>query len=203
VKHSTEELIHIAYRYFPRGIWETDPRYKLTEEYGRRKNARALASADYEIWRTLLRRIQARFPVEQYPGRIVEDRSLFMQSTTAGPVDRCFSGALSIRDRAPDAGEHEFGFAVSFVAPYYIVYIAREVRLEQPVGDRETRRDISFEPYPDELPFVQGIASEVEAIFPGYEAMPPGVGHVILPDVDVLDEFINVTLFDCLFNERR
>jgi hypothetical protein len=203
VKHSTEELIEIAYQYFPRGLWESDPRYQLTEEYGRRKAARERASADHEVWRTLLRHIQARFPVEQHPGRIVEDRSLFMKSTTAGPVDRCYSGALSILGRAPDAGEHQLGFAVSFVVPYYIVYLAREVRLDPPTGNQETRRDISFEPYPDELPFVRGIAEEVEIVFPGYEAMPPDVGNVILPDVDVLDASINVTLFDCLFNERR
>ena len=94
MKHSTEELSAIAYQHLPRGMQDDDPRSGQTQEWLRRKSARVRASGTHEVWRTMLQRIQGRFPREPPFGNMVENRSHYLQSTTAGPTERCCSGAL-------------------------------------------------------------------------------------------------------------
>jgi hypothetical protein len=236
MKHSVEELTAIAYQYFPRGLWGSDPLYEQTAEYRRRVAERARASSDYDVWRTMLRRIWARFPRELHPEVMVENLSIFMQSPTTGPLDRCFKAALWLPVRGPAEKHHDLGFLISFVVPCYVVYSARHVEppsppvegremyfeiigdtyyahAEQPPGrpdvekhetpDVEMKREISFELSEDEEPFARGIVEEIEAAFPDHDPMPPEVGQVILPDVNDLHAFGEVTLFDCLFTEQR
>lgn len=202
VSLSTEALIAAAYRYFPRGISEDDPQYRRTQEWLSRENARVLASADYEIWRTMLRRLQSRFPIEPPFERMVENRSLFMQSPAAGPADRCFTGALWLPVHDPERIQHELGFAVSFVVPYYVVHSSRTIRLDPPLGMRDSKREVSFELSALELPFAKGIVEEIESSFPGHTPMPPEVGNTIVPDVCTdLRGPGEATLFDCLFSD--
>jgi hypothetical protein len=236
MKHSVEELTVIAYRYFPRGIGGSDPIYQETEEYRRRLDTLAMASSEYEVWRSMLLRIQARFSAPIHPGVMVENLSMFMQSPTAGPVDRAFKAALWLPVRGPTEKHHEISFLISFVVPYYTVYSARHVEhpvppvegremyfeiigdtyyayAEQPPGRPdvqkyeapavETKREISFELSEEEEPFARGIVEEIKATFPDHELMSPEVGQVILPDVNDLHAFGEVTLFDCLFTEQR
>ncbi len=202
MKHSTAELTAIAYQFFPRGLWGSDPAYEHTEEYRRRQTARARASADYEVWSTMLDRIEARFPPELHPGVMVENLCYFLESPTAGPTDRCFSGALWLPTRGSNEEQHKLGFLVSFVVPYHVVYGSSLVSAQQATAERESERVIGFELSPDEAPFAQGIAEEIEAAFPGHLSMLPDVGKVILPDINDLHEFGKVTLFDCLFTEH-
>ena len=236
MKHSVEGLIASAYQHFPRGIGSSDPLYQETEEYRRRLAARASASSEYEIWRSMLLRIQERFPAAQHPGMMVENQSVFMQSPTAGPLDRCFKAALWLPVRGPAEKHHALDFLVSFVVPYYTVYSAGHVErssppvegremffeivgdtfyayAEQPLGRTDvtkyeapsvsTKREISFALSGDEEPFARALAEEIEATYPGYSIMPPEVGQVILPDINDLHDFGEVTLFDCLFTEQR
>ncbi len=236
MKHSVEELTAIAYQYFPRGLRDEDPLYKQTAEYRRRVAERARASSDYDVWRTMLWRISARFPRELHPDVMVENLSIFMQSPTAGPVDRAFKAALWLPVRGPTEKHHDISFLVSFVVPYYTIYSARHVEhpvppvegremyfeiigdtyyayAEQPPGrpdvekyeapDMETKREISFELSEDEEPFARSIMEEIKAAFPHHELMLPEVGQVILPDVNDLHAFGEVTLFDCVFTEQR
>ena len=202
MKHSIEELKSIAYQYFPRGVCGSDPAYEHTEEYRHRQAARARASADYEVWNAMLDRIEARFPAELHPNVMVENLSYFLESPTAGPADRCFSGALWLPTRGPDEKQHKLGFLVSFVVPYHVVYSSCVVALQQPTTERDSERVIGFELSPDEAPFARGLAEEIEAAFPGHLPMLPEVGKVILPDIDDLHELGGVTLFDCLFTEH-
>lgn len=202
MKHSVEELKSIAYQYFPRGLEGSDPAYEHTEEYRRRRSARARASAEYEVWSTMLDRIEARFPSELHPDVLVENLCYFLESPTAGPSDRCFSGALWLPTRGLDEKQHKLGFLVSFVVPYYVVYTNTLVSLQQPDTERDTERVIGFQPSPDEAPFAGGLAQEIEAAFPGHLPMLPEVGKVILPDIGDLRELGKVTLFDCLFTEH-
>ncbi len=65
------------------------------------------------------------------------------------------------------------------------------------------KREISFEISEDEEPFARGLAEEIEATYPGYTALPPEIGQVVLPDVNDLRAFGEVTLVDCLFTEQR
>jgi hypothetical protein len=64
-----------------------------------------------------------------------------------------------------------------------------------------TRRDISFAFTPDEQPYAESIAREIEATY-GFERMPPEVGNVIVPDVSVGGRLLGeARLFDCLFSD--
>lgn len=201
MKHSTEELIAIAYHYFPRGMADDDPLYGQTQEWLRRKSARARASDDYEAWRTMLQRIQKRFPLEPPFGMMVENRSTFLQSPTGGPTERCFSGALWMPAEAPTKANHELGFAVSFIAPCYVIFSSRAVPIDPPIGMRDTEREVSFDLSSVELPFARGIAEEIGISFPDHEPMPPEVGNAIVPNVATELPAPGVaTLFECLFS---
>lgn len=201
MKHSTEELIAIAYQHFPRGMQDDDPRYEQTQEWLRRKSARVRASGSYEVWRTMLQRIQERFPREPPFGNMVENRSQFLQSTTAGPTERCFSGALWNPAEDPAQLNHELGFAVSVIAPCYIVFSSRAVPIDPPIGGRATARHVSFDLSSSELPFARAIAEEIEISFPDHEPLPPEVGNMIVPEVSTELPHPGVaTLFECLFS---
>jgi hypothetical protein len=64
-----------------------------------------------------------------------------------------------------------------------------------------TRRDISFAFTPDEQPYAESIAREIEAVY-GFERMPPEVGNIIVPDVSVGGRLLGeARLFDCLFSD--
>lgn len=142
MKHSVEELTAIAYQYFPRGMSSSERLYTETVEYRRRLTARARASAEYEPWREMLRRIQARFPQELHPGVMVENRSIFLQSPTAGPADRCFSGALWLPVCGLEKNQHQLAFLISFVVPYYVVHSS--ILVEHPSAP-DDGREMFFE----------------------------------------------------------
>jgi hypothetical protein len=203
MKHSVEELTTIAYQYFPRQMWNTEPEYVETEEYRRRFAARATAGADTNVWRAMLRRIGARFPEERYPDVMAEDRSIFLRSPTTGPGDRSLCGVLWLPVRGPHEKLHELTFFVSFVVPYYFVCSGRAIYIEPPTPDRNCKFTTSFELSPDELPFAKGIVEEIEATYPGHEPMPPEVGQVIVPEASDLRGFGETTLYDCLFTDQR
>ena len=180
---------------------DEEPQYEQTQEWLRRKSARSRAIDDYEVWRTMLQRIQKRFPLQPPFGSMVEDKSLFLQSPTAGPTVRCFSGALWIPEEAPATTNAEVEFAVSFIAPYYVIFGSRAVPIDPPIGLRATEREVSFDLSPIELPFAMAIAEEIAISFPGYEPLTPEVGNVIVPEVSTELAHPGVaTLFECLFS---
>lgn len=202
MKHSTAELSEIAYSLFPRGIASGDPEYLGTAQYRHQQEAHARASGEYKVWSRILARTEARFPEERFPGVSVENRSLFLQSPTIEAFDRCFSGALRLPVRGPSEKQHRLGFLVSFVVPYYVVYSGRLAQLDAPRMGMDVENVVSFEMSPDEEPFARGLVEEIEATYPGHVGMTPEVGRVILPDVNVLHDFGEVTLFDCLFSSN-
>jgi hypothetical protein len=234
MRHSTCELIDIAYRYYPRGVARTDPRYKETEEYFRLVAVRRRAGAEDDAWRGLLRRLEEKFPENN-----IVNGSLYLPT---GNRDACYSGALCLPTSGPGEYFHDVGFLVSFLVPYYIVYGSHVVDdLTEPppidpsrddfisvyyhnkrfylpsrfadivrpelMGSKQTlqprRLDIFFEPSPDEVPYAAWLTREIEATFGG-ERMPPEIGKVLVPDVDVATsprELGEATLYDCLFSD--
>ena len=226
MKHSADELIAIAHRYYMRGLCYDDS-YKETEEYRRLVEARIRAGtgANRDRWRALLCRID-----EQFPGKGVENESVHLET---GSVDACYSGTLWLT-HPTNEHSHTVEFLVSFLVPYYIVYSERvvddpdalkahrassstvvgvlvgdtyefipaevadpEFRAEEAKGFR--RRVVSFDFSPDEAPFAAWIAHEIEATF-GAERMPPEIGKVIVPEVSTqLQLSGEATLYDCLF----
>jgi hypothetical protein len=202
MKHPIEELSAIAYHYFAPGGWSGEPDYTQTVDFGRQQEAHARASVGYGLWSAMLQRIAAQFCSAQAPDLMIENLSLFLQSPTMTPFDRCFTGALWLPVRGPREKHHALGFAVSFVVPCYVVYSACQIYLDEPAGQRESQREIRFQLSPDEVPYARGIAQEIEASYPDHEPMPPEVGKVVLPDLNVLHDFGEVTLYDCLFTSN-
>lgn len=227
MKHSVDELIALAYRYYPRGM-AADDRYKETEEYGRLVAARRRAGAECEPWRAMLRLLR-----DQFPENIVQNRSSHLPT---GDFDASYSGEIYLPN-TPGEHDHTVSFLVSFLVPYHIVYSSRcvddieateayrssqdrkvcvfiedtcfilpaevvkpELRQkdEKPLRRVETHFDLSS----DEQPYAAWIAQNIEATF-GYARMPPEVGKVIVPDVaTVLRPFGEATLYDCLFSDN-
>jgi hypothetical protein len=116
--HSIDDLLGIAYRYYPGEIPSYEPRYRETEEYLRLAAARRHAGAHHEPWRAMLRRL-----AEQFPEQDVQNRSLHLPT---GGCDACYSGAIHL-PKAPGEHHHAVGFFVSFLVPYYLVYSSRLV----------------------------------------------------------------------------
>ena len=119
MKHSLDELIQVAYRYYPRGVSSDDPRYNETEEYGRLVAARRHAGANYAPWRGLLQRLR-----EEFPEREVQDRAFHLPS---GGFDAGYSAWLHLPTNVVGERNHLLGFLVSVLVPGYIVYSSRFV----------------------------------------------------------------------------
>jgi hypothetical protein len=118
MKHSIDELLGVAYHYYPRGIPSADPRYRETEEYRRLSAARRQAGAGHEPWRAMLRRLHDHFPEND-----VANRSLHLPT---GLHDAAYSGEIYLPVRKGEH-RHTLGFFVSFVVPYYLVYASRTI----------------------------------------------------------------------------
>lgn len=191
MKHTTEQLIAIAHQYFPRGMEELAPDYDQTPEIQRQRVARMHASAHYDAYRTVLRRIEERFP-----GVAVENRSYALQSPAGSGLDRCFDGLLDLPLRRSEERRHSLQFLISFVVPYYVIYSLHGV----PCGPMTPKRARSFELSSDELPFAKAIAEEIEAAFPGHERMPEDIATTVVPEVTVHPAALAM-IIACLFSD--
>lgn len=199
MKQPVEELLDLVYRYYPRGVRDSDPRYESTEEYRRLVEARRRAGTDEEPWRALLRRLEVRFPACQ-----VQNQSFHLLT---GGLDACYSAWLWLRLPTPGAQQksHRLGFLVSFLASYYVVYSSRFVQADRSNqrNASDTRQEICFELTPDEQSYAGVIVKEIEATFLGYDALPAEVGSTIVPDVVAGNQAMGtVTLFHCLFTDN-
>ncbi len=203
MRHSIQQLMDTAHEYFPRGILPRDPGYEQTPEWLRQKAARVGVVGQYQTWRALLRRLEARFAGDQSHGVEVRNQSLFLQAATSGtPWDRCFTGQLPLPCRTPNESAHYLEFLVSFVVPYYAIRSERHVRAASADAEPRVEVETSFELSPDEVPFAETIAEEIERSFPGHERMPPDIGLTVVPDVQAGSKwFGEATLFTCLFSD--
>ena len=213
MNHSIEELTHIVYRYYPRGISESDPNRAETKETRQLVEARRRAGADCSRWLDMLKRLGA-----QFPERGISNLSVHL---VTGRSDACYSGSLSLPDHTAEHWHH-INFMVSFVAPYYIVFSSRVFEDLEELERMKARRaspadtvalffgDTMFvlpaeivkpefrEPPPfkfrprarkisfDFSPDEQAYSARIAQEIEatwGYERMPPEVGRVIVPEV--------------------
>ena len=226
MKHTIDDLLHIVYRYYPRGVGIVDGDLDMqaindSEEHARLVAARIQAAKD-ERWPAMRRRIEERFP----DAPLMND-SLHLPT---GRHDACYSFNISLPGATND---RTLWFQVSFLAPYYIIHkacttdIEKEPRTDfflvtfqemsfhvlRSLLDRElisslgderlkpvtiTRRHVTFDLLPDERPYAEWIAREIETTF-GCERMPPEVGTVLVPDLATPKLPGEVRLYDCLF----
>jgi hypothetical protein len=192
------ELLELAYQFYPRGVWDIDPRYKTTEEHSRLVTARHRAGAEEAPWRAMLRRLAARFPE-----CTIQNRSLHLPS---GDCDACYSAWLNLPTRGPGERDHDLGILVSFLVPCYVVYISRSIYVDPPGKEAEisVRQVVDFDLSPDEQTYARVVVDEIAATFGDhYEPMPPEIGNVVVPDVVAGNKVIGeATLFHCLFTDN-
>jgi hypothetical protein len=221
MKHSLDELLGIAYRYYPRETVATDAG-KETEEHTRLVVARRQAARD-ERWHSMLKRISQQFP------NAVTNRSLHLPT---GEFDACYSFTVCLSEAT---AYPTLWFRVSFLAPYYIVYSYRSTDvIAEPEGfnvlfcgmlfyiprravgtdlsspDNEIMRravmqrtEIVFDLTSDERTVALPISRDIESTF-GCEPMPPEVGAVLVPGVTTNARALGKTrLYDCFFSDSH
>jgi hypothetical protein len=197
MKHSVEALFSASYKYYPRGEPFPATGAKATPEYRNRQEAHDRASAGYPKWKAMLQRIADRFPEQQYPGAGIEDRCVFLQAPGMTPWGRCFAGSLWFPSEMRPV-ERRVGFQVSFVVPYYMVYIWHDLPAHKWISDQ-----FSFEPSAEERPFIQAVKEEIETTYSGHELMPHWVGMTPVPDIVECGSGPGnrATIYDCLFSD--
>ncbi|WP_437663031.1 hypothetical protein [Sorangium sp. So ce1182] len=227
MKHSINELLDIIYRYYPRGVGITDDvdvqLRNATEEHARLVDARIRASKD-ERWHAMLRRVEGRFP-----GMVMnESRHL-----PSGGCDGCYSFTLDLAASTGRALWFQVSFLAPYYIVHgsRTIEIVKQLRdlfivdfrgmhfrvprspldprlIANPHHDSPRtvtiKRDyVSFELSPDEQPYADWIAHEIEAIF-GCERMPPEIGTALVPEVATgLRIPGEVRVYDCLFSEHE
>lgn len=201
MKHNQQDLIGIAYRYFPRGISPREQAYEESPELRRQKEARVPASARYEEWRALLHRLAARFPPGSFPGVEVQNDCHFLGSPTAAVhLDRAYSATIHLPTRSPTDTQHRLQLAVSFVVPYYAFRSEIHGPLRKPSGELNMDIEVTFALEPDELRYAAAAEEEIRTTFTDHERLPPEVGTVVVPEVVTPHKwFGSATLFNCLF----
>jgi hypothetical protein len=197
MKHSMDELFREVYRYYPRnGVFPATGAHE-TPEHRNRVEAAVQASAGYETWRAMLRRLHARFPEDRFPGVVLENRVPFLKPPVTSSSSRSFHASFWLPPRAGES-MHWLAFFVSFVVPYHVVYSLHTSQDPAGKGDQ-----VSFEPSPDEQPFAAAIHEEIERTYPGHAPMPPEIGMTVVPEIEAYGHGPGekATLYDCLFDE--
>jgi len=222
MNHTIDELLAIVYEYYPRGVGILDGDIDRnlcdrTEEHARLVAARREAATD-ERWHAMRRRIEERFPDAP-----LMNHSLHLPT---GGLDACYSFTIDLpgsqlwshvsflapyyliySQRWIDVVKRvesvrvvllgmKFFIPRSAIGPQFFADPHDE--LPKSVPDKEL--DIAFDLSPDELPYAEWIAREIEATF-GCEPMPPEVGTVIVPDLATPRLPGEVRLYDCLFTK--
>lgn len=230
MKHTQGELLDIVYRYYPRGVGIVDgdldvQAIRASEEHARLVAARRKAATDGR-WPAMRRRIEERFPdaslmnhslhlptgghdacysfTLSLPGA-TGDRTLWFQVSFLAPYYIIFSSRLTNTEIV--TSPREFNVVLHGV-PVHISESAASSVLSSPddeslksVTTKQREFVITFDLLPDERPYAEWIAREIEATF-GSERLPPEAGNVIVPDVATNMRTLGQTrLYDCLFSD--
>lgn len=194
MRQTPAELFATVYRFYPRGLEETDPRYSASEEHQRLVQARRQAGAEGNPWRALLDRLKLRFP-----GNAVQNDSVHLPT---GNYDAGYSGLLWLPTRGPHEENHQLGFLISFLVPAYILYSTANV-LAPTTESHPIAIHVSLNLSPDEQSVARILTDEILAVFPGVEPMPSEIGNMTVPDVvDGIKSQGDKTLYQCLFTDR-
>ncbi len=184
MKHTVDELLIIIYQHY----WRTTS-YEQSEPWGARENlveARKLAGKPNSPWRELLTRLYARFPNRVLNG------SLHLPT---GEFDACYRVTLQHQP-------HDLGLAISFLAPYYVVYSSLHVDKTKYTYD-EVWRLHPFDLADDEVAEADVMVDEMKTLFPNHEPMPEKVGNIVVPDVLAGNQLLGMaTIYQCFFTEN-
>lgn len=199
MKHSPAELIELARQFHPPlGIYPYQPEFGETVESRRLAERRQRAVTAYPSWRSFLARLTQRLP-----DCAVANKVMYLEKL---PQGGCYAVDVWLPTITKEVGGHALCVQVSFLAPYYVLYSSRILWHDEkePLGFRhsgpgETRFDLTSE----EQPYADQIVREVEAEFPGYELMPPELGHLVIPDLQHENRPPGeATIYDCLIDDQ-
>ncbi|WP_437324850.1 hypothetical protein [Sorangium sp. So ce381] len=166
------ELLDVVYRFYPRGVHNTDriyvppdePVYKDTEEHRRLVEAANRGRAEYPRWNAMIDRLGDRYGLQ--------NESLHLLS---GGGDPAYSARIWLID------EIALSFHVSLLGPYYGIHLPG---------------------IPEEEPVAREVAREIEATYLGYRRIPPEIGNEVVPDVAMNVVLMGeATIYMCLFSE--
>ncbi len=190
MNHTVEQLIGIARSYHALDSGEVGPARFDNPEGRRQREAHVQACDHYRDWLACLERIDSRFP-----GRQIENRSIFRQGPNVSIYDLAYSGTLDLATRNADERYRYLGFMASIVVPYYVLYhLAR-------LTDNDERIVFAFDG--DDLLLAREISGELEATFPGYTLLPEDMGKTIVPGVRTAFKTVGTaTLYDCLLSDH-
>ena len=190
MKHTVDELLQIVYRHYPRGMWDFEPGYHDTAEF-RRIDAARKEAASSKTWLALLDRLNLRF-----------NGDIFNNSMAlAGfKMDGCTWVTHGLPSRTSDPRDADLlGLAISFIAPYYVLYSSR--RIDRTYCDA-VRFFYPFDLDDDEIADAQIMVDEMKVLYPEHEPMPPDIGNIVVPDVMAGNQAIGrATLYQCFFTD--
>lgn len=195
MKHSINGLLDIVYHYYPRGMWDFEPGYDDTAEY-RRLDATRKQAASGKAWHKLLDRLRLQF------NHGIFNRSLALASFKS---DACTWVTHSLppdpsRNSRNNDEDHEIGLAISFLAPYYVIYSSR--RVDRKFRESEPERLHAFDLDEDEKADAQIMIDEMKLLFAEHEPMPPEIGNIVVPDVMAGNQELGkATLYHCFFTD--
>lgn len=188
MKHFVDELIELAYQFYPKGVWDYDPDYETSAEQLRLLDARQRSVKDVLRFRALLNRLHMRFPACG-----IQQRLYLIPQV----MDACLPAKLILPTFKVDDGEHALVMLVSILAPYYALYRTLYFFKENKV----VHAPVLFELSAYEQPYGQAITEEIETTF-GYERMPPEIGNVLVPGACFRHRALGeATIFDSLFTD--
>jgi hypothetical protein len=99
------ELLEVVHRFYPRGLSEHDPGYGATEEHRRLVDASRRAAAYYPTWNEMIRRLGARYSVQNECTRIL-----------GGGIEPAYSARVWLTD------ERALSFHVCALGAYYGIH---------------------------------------------------------------------------------
>lgn len=206
LRHSLDELTQIVYRYYPRGTPPSDT--ERTEKYRFRVDACRRAHAERKPFQAMLDRLQAAIPGSEvsYDGMHLAD----------GGFDTSYSANVELSE----TDLHRLRIHVSVIAPYYLLlwrraycvpgtmrptpaWMLKDLEdgfIPPPPHDEYSPFEESFDFSPDQEHLARLLATEIESTYPGYQLMPPEIGHQVVPEVTTDMHLLTFpTLYHCLF----
>jgi hypothetical protein len=180
MKITRSDLLNLVYRFYPQGVHNfsrvhvppDEVFYDDTEEHHRLVEAANRGRAEYSTWKAMIDRLEARYSVQ--------NESLHLLS---GGTDPAYSARIyRPKDLEPVpsySSRASLSFHVSLLGPFYGIHDRGE---------------------PDEKP--AAIAAEIEAVYPGYQQIPPEIGNELVPDVAMEGASMGeATIYMCIFSE--
>jgi hypothetical protein len=180
-----EDLLELAYSFYPRGILSDTAAYYESPEWQRLEAARSRAWQSRDRWTHLLGVLR-----QSLPDCRIEDWTHLDAHMDAGY--RC-------RVELPPLGEPRHAIVVcpSILTPHYMVYSSR-VRW---MGSKFAPAEVRFEFDASERDYQRSVARAIETEL-GVQMLPPEVGMTPVPYLSVRNRnFGEVTLYDCLFTD--